>query len=285
MRMSQPVFALTLLALVCLGCSHEPKTTEEVLKDIRTKSAKIQAYSADTDTTANMGSMAMQIGGTMQGKEKLMAITMNMSMMGQNIAMKIITDKAGMTSMDMDMMGNKQVMKMDKEQAKEMRKKMMPGMPEGVDGMGGMQNDPRTFTDQFLKSFDMAYTGKEKLGNEDVYVLTGKIKEEFKTALTKNPAMGNAAAMGMDMSSMFNSIRVKIGVKDGFPRSTEMLGKDDKPWMTQMFKNVKINPSMEDAVFDYTPAAGVQVMDMSEMAGTALQNQGAAPAPGATPQN
>jgi len=36
-------------------------------------------------------------------------------------------------------------------------------------------------------------------------------------------------------------------------------------WMTQTYKNLKFNEPMDDALFTYTPAEGVMVMDMTEM--------------------
>jgi len=280
MRTTRSLLVLASLAIVCAACSREPKTTEEVLKDIGAKSAKIQTYAADYDIAMNMGGMAMNLGGDIKGKDKLMAMTMNINMMGQQIAMKMITDNTGMTWMDMDMMGQKQVMKMDMTQAQQMQQQMMPGMPSG---MGGPQNDPRKAAEQHSQMFDLSYTGKEKHGDEDVYVLAGKLKDTAKSSLAAGPA-GNAAA-GIDVSSMMSSARLKIGVKDGFPRSAEILGNDDKPWMTQTYKNVKLNASLDDAQFSYTPPAGVQVMDMSEMAGAAMQEQSAVSSPGETPQH
>ncbi len=277
MRTMRSVLTLAVLVIIFAACSKEPKTTEEVLKDIGDKAAKINTYSADFDMAMNMGALDMKFGGNMQGKEKLMAMTLNMEMMNQNVAMKMVTDQTGITWMEMDMMELKQVMKMDMAQAQAMQEEMIPGMPTGFGGMGGLRGDPRSFADQFSKTFDMTYTGKEKLEDEDVYVLTGKLKEELKATLSDNPSAVGAATMGMDLGSMMDTARMKIGVKDGFPRSAEMLDKDGKAWMTQTYKNVKLDVPIDDALFAYTPPDGAQVMDMSEVAGEAMHGQEDAP--------
>ncbi len=117
-----------------------------------------------------------------------------------------------------------------------------------------MQSDPRQSAESYNKRFKLAYAGKEKLKGTEIYVLHGELRDEFRKQL---PADSHADAM-------FGAVRVTYGVKDGFPRSVEMLGTDGVAWMTRTFKNVKLNGKIDDAVFTYTPPAGVQVIDMSE---------------------
>lgn len=271
-------FASVLVAAVLLaGCSSGPKTTEEVLKDIGDKMAKLDTYTADLNMAIAMGAMNMNFGGSVQGKDKQMVMDMDFDVMNQKMKMKSILGKDGIMWMDMDMMGMRQVMKMDIAQAAEMQEKMMPGMPAGIGGMGGQQADPRKAAETYGKMFKLEYKGTEKLSEENVYVLEGKLSDEMAEQFKSMPANG------MDIGAMMNAARVKFGVKDGFQRSLEMLDKDGKAWMTQTYSNIKLNGPIDDAIFTYTPPDGVQVMDMTEMVQN-MQGQDNDQAP-AAPQN
>jgi hypothetical protein len=179
----------------------------------------------------------------------------------------------------MDMMGQKQVMKMDVAQAAKMQEQMMPGMPAGLGGMGGgQQSDPRKAIETYNKMFALDLKGKEKSGDTEVYVLEGQLNEEMAKKFKGAPA--NVMA---DFAAMMSGARLKFGVKDGFQRSLELFDKDNKVWMTQSYSNVKLNDPIDDATFTYTPAEGVNVMDMTQMLGNMPgQAPGAAPA---APQN
>jgi outer membrane lipoprotein-sorting protein len=249
-----------LVAVAIAGCSSGPKTTEEVIQDINAKMAKVETYAADMNMAMSMGAMQMNFGGTVQGKDKQMVTAINFDMMNQKMSMKSVLDKSGIMWMDMDMMGQKQVMKMDVAQAAKMQEQMMPGMPAGLGGMGGgQQSDPRKAAETYTKMFALDFKGKEKAGDTEVYVLEGKLHEDMAKQLTAMPANG------MDIGAMMSGARLKFGVKDGFQRSLELLDKDNKAWMTQSYSNIKLNEAIDDAVFTYTPAPGVNVMDMTQM--------------------
>jgi outer membrane lipoprotein-sorting protein len=278
LRCSLAAFAL-LMPVLCAAA--EPTTLEEVSADMAAKSKQLDTYTADFDAVMNMGSMLMNFGGTMQGKAKMMRMTTNIDMMQQKISMTMILDAANIMWMDMDMMGMKQVMKMDMAKMTAMQEEMMGMVPGGMGMMGGpgsMQGDPREMLETMKKTMDVTYRGKEKFGDEDVYVFDATMKPELLEKMNESMSDTDAAAMGMNFAEMMGGTHMKFGVADGFPRSMEMMDKAGTAWMTQTYKNLKFNEPMDDALFTYTPAEGVMVIDMTEMM-DAMTDEDAAPDP------
>lgn len=266
-----------LVVMMPLLCSAA-ETADEVFTDIFTKSQKLKTYAGDVETNMNMGSMAMVVNGQIKGKDKMVHMTTNMDMMQQKIAMTTVLDKSNIMWIDMDMMGMKQVMKMDMTKMVAMQEEMMGMVPGGLGGMGGMggaQGDPRDMLEQMKKSMDFTYAGTEELNGENVYVFDAKLKEELAEQMAANTANSPAAEMGMDIASMMGGTKMKYGVADGFPRSIEMMDKAGAVWMTQAYKNLKFDEPMDDALFTYTPAEGVMVMDMTEMMGAMMDDPAA----------
>src|SRR5690349_1697475 len=101
-----------LVLLMPMLCSAA-ETADQVVADILTKAKNLKTYSGDTETSMNMGAMLMNVTGQVKGKDKMVHMTSTMDMMQQKIAMTMILDKSNIMWMDMDMMGMKQVMKMD----------------------------------------------------------------------------------------------------------------------------------------------------------------------------
>jgi outer membrane lipoprotein-sorting protein len=148
-----------------------------------------------------------------------------------------------------------------------------------------MQNDPRTMLKQMAQTFNLTYVGKEDLDGESVYVLDGKLKDELAAKFEEVGANQNPFAQGMGMAGdMMTSVRMKFGVKDGFVRTQEMLNESGEPWMTMKYENTKLNGSIDDSVFIYTPPPDVVVMDMSEIADQAMSEEDADAAAGVEPQ-
>lgn len=278
MRTFRSSLAVLVLLMPVLCAPADAATLEEVLEDIASKSQALETYSADVKTDMNMGGMMMNIGGAVQGKGNMMHMTTSIDMMQQKINMTMILDAANIMWMDMDMMGMKQVMKMDMTKMAAMQEEMMGMMPGGLGGMGGMggmQGDPRKMLEQMKEIMDITYTGTEQLNGENVHAFDAKMKPEALEEMNSAMAGSDAAAMGMDIASMMGAMKMKFGVADGFPRSMQMLDKTGSPWMTQTYENLKFNEPMDDSLFTYTPAEGVMVMDMTEMMGAMMEDGGA----------
>ena len=267
---TQAALVLAIVALTLGGCSTEPSTLEEVMADVSAKAAKIETYATDFVSVAKMVGSEMTYTCDMMCKGNFMASTMNMNMMGQSIVTKMILDASNTMWMDMDMMGMKQVMKMDMAQVEKFQEdalgELLPGGLGGLGGMGSMQNDPRFMLEQMANTFDLTYEGKERFNDSDVYVLHGTLRPDIKAQLEGTADGDNPFAIGMSMAgSMMGSMRLKIGTKDGFVRLNEMLDESGAPWMTMTYENVRINGQIDGSDFEYTPPSDAVVMDLSDM--------------------
>jgi peroxiredoxin len=188
-------------------------------------------------------------------------------MMGQKISTRTIIDSAGIGWVEMDMMGAKQVMKMDMDAMMEMSNDMMGGAFSGMMG-GGAPQDPRNMIGQMNTMYALSNAGTQDLDGTEVYVIGGNIRPEVHEQMDAAADGADTGVDGFDASSMLgmmDSVRLYVATADGFPRKMEMLGADGTPWMTQTYRNVVLNAPMDDSEFAYTPADGVSVTDMNEM--------------------
>lgn len=129
----------------------------------------------------------------------------------------------------------------------------------------------------------MTLRGREDLDGMAMYVLEGKLKESVKEILDPLGAedlavpfhvwlvagqmlhpLWAAVEMG-EMGFSMEKIVVYVSVDDGFVRKTVMLATDDTPSMTSEFKNIVLNPVLDDGLFDYTPPKDAEIKTVSEI--------------------
>lgn len=251
------IACLTLLAAASARAA-EPRTIEEVIAAVAQAAASIETWSTDTEMTMDMGGMTMTMTGTMQGKGGQVISEANLDMLGQVMKTRTVLGADGIQWIEIDMMGQKQVMKMDMNVMKDLGEKMLGFSMPGPNSLPGETQDPTRILEMFGESYDLEFAGIETLDDLKVYAITGNMKEGL-------VGDGDAAEMLAQMIEMMGKIKLLIGAEDGFIRSMQMLGPDDAPVMSTMYKNVVLNAPMDDSVFDYSPPEGVDVMDMSKM--------------------
>lgn len=261
----------TLLAAVILclsaafGYAAEPQTFEEVVAAVEESAAKIETWSADGAMSMAMGGMTMAFEMDVKGKGERLVMDMSMEMMGESMRMRSIMDADHIQWMEMDMMGERQIMKMDMSKMLEMGEElsgisassMMGGSPFG------MQENPAKMLESYSKMYDMEYVGIQMVDGVETYKLVGTIREELQGELDPT---GMMQQMGMDIDQSI----LYVGKEDGFVRRMEMPGPDGTPFMTMDYKNVVLNEPIDDSEFVYTPPEGVAVMDMTAMMDAAM---------------
>lgn len=189
-------------------------------------------------------------------------MTIEMQMMGQSMVSKgeMIFKKPGRTRMETVMkmggMEMKQVNVVDGDTAWTYQPAM--NMVTKIDlkkvaeatgnaaGMSGTGDVSRPF--QPLRPGTVQHLRTDTVGDAEVHVFEG------------SPQMGGAANTGM----MPAKLQLWVGAADGMVRKTVMLNASGTPMMTQTFTNVRINTEVADTLFEFTPPAGAQVMDMTE---------------------
>ncbi len=252
-------FSCVLLLVPSIAQAAEPQTYEEVLEALQSSREAIVSWSSDTVMSMSMGGMTMILSGTMKGKGESLSSEISMDMLGQSIKMRSVTDADGIQWIEMDMMGETQVIKMDMGQLKELSGALAGSSFPGTMGGSpfGAPESPVNLLESYGEMYDMTLRGREDLDGIAMYILEGKLKESLKEMLDP---LGAAEEMGFSM----DKIVIYVGVDDGFVRKTVMLGADDTPFMTNEFMNVVLNPVLDDSLFEYTPPEGVEIMDMSK---------------------
>ena len=118
-------------------------------------------------------------------------------------------------------------------------------------GQGGMTPlGPKAMFEQLRKTFEVAVAPEEQVNGRDAYVLE----------MTPKAVPGQAAP-----PAGFGKMKLYLDKETGVTLKMVMSDQAGSPIMTQTYKNVKINPTVEPSRFVYTPPPGVTVMDMSQM--------------------
>ncbi len=168
-----------------------------------------------------------------------------MDMGGMPVKMKTINDGTLIWT-EMDMGGNKQVIKLSPEAAEK------AAQSQGLaPGMGG-NFDPVSQIEQMSKIVNFDLVGVE--GGQ--VTLRGELNEENRSA-----AFGGGAMPGLE------AITIVIDEKTSFPSRIVMGG--EQPIITMSFTNLKFVKASElpEGTFEYTPPEGVPVMDAAAMMG------------------
>ncbi|MCH7958782.1 MAG: hypothetical protein IID08_01535 [Candidatus Hydrogenedentes bacterium] len=253
-----PLLLLTLVVLttaVPLPFAHGagPTTYEEALKLIEEATASVKSWSADIETKITMGGMEIKSRGETMGSGNRIMSDLAMEVMGQLMQVKSVLGADGIQWTETKMMGQVQVFKLDMS-IFDGSKGNSPSTPGGP----GAAQDPSKMLGNLGKMYDMTLTGNEVMDGTDTYLLEGTIKDEFKNQIDPS---GNMASMGMSP----NEIRVAVGTEDGVVRKFEQINTADVTVMSMTFTNMKINPSIDDSVFEYTAPQGADVIDGTEM--------------------
>jgi len=250
---------LMILGLIFAGNAFaaDPTNFEELKAHVGKTAGTHASYKMDMVMTMNMQGMEMKYTGKLTGKGEKMKMDMDMDMMGQIMKMTMVMGGDNMMHMYMDGMGQKQAMKMNMDVIKEMAEEM--GVPESALNQNSMNSlgNPKEMLEQFESFYDVEFKGKQKLGDEDVYVVNAKIKSETVESMSGNPATAQALAT-MTENALY------IGVEDGMIRKL-VSGDPAEPAMTQTYSNIEINPDVSDDIFELNLPEGIQVMDLTEM--------------------
>ena len=244
-----------------LGTAHG-EATPAAQKWLEKMAATVSgsAYSADftMDMSMAQGGMNMKMiaNGSMTQKDaKHMAMTMAMTMTGlppgspgggpggMQMDQKMIMNGDGMwMEMNSPMMGGRQVMKMSRATME----KMQGQMPGAAPGMGG--SDPVAQIRQMAEQFDL-----------DVIDESGGSVTLSAERVAGAPVPGMPPAMQQQMGTM----KLVLDGDTGFPVEMRMGG--EQPVMVMKFSNFKKLEHVDESIFEYTPPAGVRVMDMDAM--------------------
>lgn len=231
-------FVLTGLLFACTAAgTAAAQTLEEIAQKLAEAYQKVESLSADFRTTQNisMGGMEqkMDLKGEMEmlrdgGQLKVrMEQTGQQSFAGQQQDIKMLMVSDGVNTWVLNEQGDGQKMAMK-----------MKAEPEQA-------QDPKAMLEAMREAGDVKVVGDEQIDGQDTWVLE----------ITPS----GPAAQAMARQKMW--FRKDIGMQ------VQMIGYDasGKEVMKSVVTDVKLNPSIPEDRFTFTPPEGVQVMDMTNM--------------------
>lgn len=259
---------LIILLAVSAGSARaeSPKSVEEIFDFSAAKMAEYKTWSANMSQTMKMFGGQMTTEGEITHKlPRQMRMRMNMPMLGQDVKMNMtmVMGVDGIMWQEMNMGGMKRVIKMDMNKA---MSNLMVQTGMKIDPLQAM--DPSQQWKASKEMFDYSQAGTETIHGQPMYVIEGTWKP---AARTNQQVAAMAAFTG--------KTRLYIGQQDGFVHKMEQFDRSNTNlFMTMELTNLKFNGELPDETFVYKPADGLQVMDMTEMAGAMIAGKGMQPA-------
>lgn len=170
--------------------------------------------------------------------------------------MRSVVDDDNIMWIEMDMGGFKQIMKMDMALVQQLGGGGMTSQLSGGTPFNTNQHPLRGISD-LENTYDMKLDAPAEVNGEAAYVVSGTMKSAAKEQMKQAPGGADA------MAQMMNGVRMSIRKSDYFPLKLEMLGPGGETALAIDYENIRINPEIDPSIFDYTPPAGTQVMDMT----------------------
>jgi len=235
-----------LAALVLAAGSAGAATTEEVLGKITANEGAVKGFEADVKTITQM-----MPGMEMSGHIAVQTIVKDGKRTGALMNMKQ-SMKMGEMTMDTLMVCDGEFLWMEQK------------MPQGVMVMK-MKIDPAKQqtgdTSALRDQYDLKLVGEEEFDGQKMWILEGTPKA--KAAAGKAEVAAKDAA-GMDPPTQPGKSRIYIGQKDLMAHRIIALDAAGKEMADIQFTNIKLNPTLDAALFKYTPPEGANVMDMTK---------------------
>lgn len=252
---------VTVVCLVCvISCSNpapELQTLDEVMTFVRESAREIETWSADFEITMSMAGALTEMKGTAYGKGGRTVHETTVEAKGQIMKTRTVLDADGIEWTETEMMDQTQVTKLDMNAMAEKDEELTGISMSGLGKSPLASQEPEKILDFYAEIFDLQFEGIETHEGEKVFVITGSMK---KGLLDQDDAPDPIRRL----RAMIGNLELSLGAKDGFPRSTKLLGDDGALFMALRYKNVVLNEPIDDNLFEYVPPDGVAVMDMTE---------------------
>jgi len=251
------------LAAATVRGAEPPKTVDEILKFATVKSTGYKTWSAEMRQSISLMGVPMTLNGQTWFKApRLTRTEMQMPMIGALGKMIIIMGGDGIMWQEMDMLGQKKIMKMNMNQLAS-NLTVRSGM-----NMDALQNpDPARQWENSRQFMEYTLVPGAAIDGQPMWVLEGKWKQEA----AANPALAQQVAI-------IGKTRLHVGQQDGFTHRIEQFDKDGaKTVVTIDFTKIKFNEKLDDAMFQYKPPAGMEAIDITDMSLQMIQQGSVTP--------
>lgn len=254
------VFVVLSVYSAMAAAPADPAATKAAIEAVKAAAGTLTTMEADQTISMDIMGMAMTLKGHLavlkpdfvkfnmepvlpagqSGQHDMMAAMMKMTVYMDNTTVWIHMPDANM------------VQKFDKSVYQD-------GSGQGMNLQAG--SDPSKVLED-LDPETIQLVGEETLDGASCFIFQGKL-----------PKPANASEAGLLPESM----KIWIGKSDGLARKTEAYQADGKLAMAATLTAIKTGVPLAPASFTFTPPAGVQVMDMTQMLRGQLQGQPSAP--------
>lgn len=227
------------------------ETREEAFGLLSSDVSSLESWALDYLMLMNAQGMTVPTEGRMEVQGKRVRNEMSVDVMGQNMTMTAITDESGVTWTESNILGQKVIMKSD---------------ANGGGALGGMNPasnealiDPRRVNSLIRNNETVVFLGREELEGTEVFSFEMELDPELRQEID---ATGQLAQLGIQP----DKLQAMIGIEDSFPRLWQLVDAAGQALVSVMYRNVEINPELSPERFEYKPAPGANVMDLSALA-------------------
>ena len=205
--------------------------TQAAIDQIAAKTANVKSFAADFSMTA--AGLEAELGGrfTFMLPDKI-----HMTMTNP-LGMKQTTISDGKTLWAL-IPAMKVITKIDMAELKKALKEL------GLPAQQQQHNIARPF--DAMKDGAARLAGDEKLGQTECWVFEGAL---------------NLGANAPALTRNLKTLKVSVAKSDGLARRISFTDDAGKARMSITYKNIKVNPDVKPALFDYTPPKDAAVMD------------------------
>jgi len=229
--------------------------TDEILKNIESKTRNIRSYTADmTITVEMMGQEMITEGEIIFKKPEKMRMEMSSNMFPQSKMMVISDGQTMWTYMPaMNMVQKMDLARMKKELSEFYRIEDI--LEQQTKQSGDMLNPLKGFNRDSIK-----FVGIEQTAQGKTYTLEVDFPEKMLD--TRAQQWGFTPSKAKFWILEDNGVAVKM----------DIYTQTGNKMMSQEYKNIKLNPKISDSMFVFSPPEGAQVMDMTDATINMMKN-------------
>ena len=254
-RISAGLVVMMCMALVGSASAQTLSTPDEILAFCEAKTKTITSWTADmkmtTRAAAQSPAMITQSGAISAKKPNKMRMKLAIPMGEQKIDVLTVHDGQFLWT---EQSVNGQVVMVIKATQEELKE-----TGGNVSGTASLDWDELMNADKVKERYHVKSLGMKAVAGSPCYALELR---------PKNPPTDNAG-------SAPSPRRIYMDMGTGLPLKIESFTNDGSIMGMIEYTNYKINPALADSLFSYSPAPGVQVLNMSQM-----MQQAAPPAQG-----
>lgn len=262
---------LFLAGLLVASPGHaQINTYEEMKTELKAKGQSNKTVSVDFTTDISLDKsiqeVTMTANGHIYGKGSTLFMNMSMDIPGMSEVtgiseawtMRMTINPDGIMWIESSENSTTQVIKIDMENVDTFVNEFGMDIPFNSSMRDFLKQltNPAPYLESSDPFLEFTLEGLEEMETGSVYVLNATLKDEGFKLFDPTDILNSMGA------ASFDSYKLYIGKEDGYIYKIDI--ESEGMQITQIFRNFQLNKDMPDEMFNYTPPAGAQVVDMTE---------------------